>query len=253
MPYSIDEINRINQETSNFYSTFAQSFSATRQNKWDGWERCFSCVESIFSNKDSVNILDFACGNFRFEEFLSKKSIDCKLNIDAIDNCKFSNMWQLSDNIELSFKELDIVNSLVNNDLSLFLNKYDLIVSFGLMHHIPSEKLRVKLLKTLLDSLNDNGYLVVSFWQFEKSKRIFEKANKMTPLAKNKLKLSELENNDCFLNWQDNTDVFRFCHNFTDYELEQLSFELNVCAVDSYNSDGNNLNLNKYLIFQKTI
>ena len=81
----------------------------------------------------------------------------------------------------------------MNNTLNL--NSYDVAVCFGVMHHIPTSDLRDKLLKELTKS----KIAIVSFWQFEKDARIFNKAKETTKLAQEKLGLQNLEDNDYFL------------------------------------------------------
>lgn len=82
---------------------------------------------------------------------------------------------------------------MLNNILNL--NSYDVAVCFGVMHHIPTAKLRERLLKELTKS----KIAIVSFWQFEKDARIFKKAQETTEVAKSKLGIQNLEENDYFL------------------------------------------------------
>ena len=82
---------------------------------------------------------------------------------------------------------------MLNDNLNL--KPYDVAVCFGVMHHIPTKELREKLLKELTKS----KIAIVSFWQFEKDERIFNKAKETTVLAKDKLGLQNLEEGDYFL------------------------------------------------------
>lgn len=81
----------------------------------------------------------------------------------------------------------------MNNNLNL--KEYDVAVCFGVMHHIPTAELRERLLKELTKS----KIAIVSFWQFEKDERIFNKAQETTKLAQEKLGLKNLEAGDYFL------------------------------------------------------
>ena len=89
--------------------------------------------------------------------------------------------------------QVDIIESLLNNNLNL--NSYDVAVCFGVMHHIPASDLREKLLRELCKS----KIAIVSFWQFEKDERIFNKAKETTSVAQEKLDLQKLDENDYFL------------------------------------------------------
>ncbi len=64
--------------TSQFYSTQAQSFSATRHSGWEGWERVMQAVQiqladDTSSSKETYSILDLAAGNLRFEHVIAGK------------------------------------------------------------------------------------------------------------------------------------------------------------------------------------
>lgn len=109
------------------------------------------------------------------------------------------------------------------------------------MHHIPTAELRIKLLKELTKS----KVAIVSFWQFEKDTRIFNKAQETTKLAQDKLGFQNLEAGDYFLGWKDRDDVFRFCHNFTNDEVDAIASKFNV--IDSFTAD----KLNKYIVLSK--
>lgn len=77
----------------------------------------------------------------------------------------------------------------------LNLDSYDVAVCFGVIHHIPSYKLRDRLLNELAKS----KVAIVSFWQFDKDERIFKKAKETTKIAQEKLGIINLNDNDYFL------------------------------------------------------
>ena len=113
----------------------------------------------------------------------SLSSLSSRCHVDSYDNFAWDD----------KVKEVDIIESLLNDNLNL--KPYDVAVCFGVMHHIPTQELREKLLK----ELSKSKIAIVSFWQFEKDERIFNKAKKTTLLAKEKLGLQNLEENDYFL------------------------------------------------------
>lgn len=221
MPYSNEEILLINKTTTDFYKSVADSFSDTRQHEWDGWKKCLS----YFQNGDTV--LDLGCGNRRFSKFLLANDINC--HIDNFDNFAWDN----------KVEQIDIVKCLLEDNLNL--KSYDVAVCFGVIHHIPSHKLRYR----LIEELSKSKIAIISFWQFSKSERLFAKAVQTTKIAFDKLGLQELEENDYFLGWQDQKDVFRFCHNFTDKEIQDLKGNFNTAW--QFISDGKS-QLNHYLI-----
>ncbi|MDO4841598.1 MAG: methyltransferase domain-containing protein [Phoenicibacter congonensis] len=146
----------------------------------------------------------------------------------------------------LGAQELDAV------PLVLPADSFDLSVCFGFFHHVPGFDERVALLKKMLGATKQGGYVAIALWQFMKSERIAANAQVATKNAIEKFNL-ELEENDYFLNWQDRTDVFRYCHNFDEGEIARLAASVSGVSelVSSFNEDGKNHNLNKYLLFKK--
>lgn len=218
--YTAEQILLINKTTTGFYSSVAKSFSETRQHEWEGWRRSLPYV------KEAKTLLDLGCGNRRYSKYLKENNIN--IDIDNYDNFAWDE----------KVEQVDIIESLLND--RLILDSYDVAVCFGVMHHIPTSELRDKLLKELTKS----KIAIVSFWQFEKDKRIFNKAKETTKLAQEKLGLQNLEENDYFLGWKDREDVFRFCHNFTDQEINTI--KNNFKTIEEFNAD----KYNKYLIIK---
>lgn len=224
MPYSAEQIIKINSLTTDFYQKVNESFSVTRQNKWDGWLQCLPYLKNI------KTLLDLGCGNRRFTSFLNDNNIDC--NVDNIDNF----LW------DEKVQQVDIVKSLLEDTLNL--KEYDVAVCFGLMHHIPGYELRKKLIK----ELSKSSIVIISFWQFMNNDKLAQKAISSTAAAKEKFSFINLEDNDFFLNWQDREDVFRYCHNFTNNEINELTLDCKLNILTSFNADGASNDLNKYLI-----
>lgn len=299
--------------TSDFYAEVADSFSSTRQSAWHGWQKVIEAVEL----PNEFSVLDLACGNLRFEEFLvsafscSEDGSQVATPSEAclrgskkvahalcIDNCEELLPWDKPDFVEFwsanivtneayvysilpetEGSSFDMLGNLASEHetttgslgssmskklattisstkttvpLELPADSFDLSVCFGFFHHVPGFDERVALLKKMLDATKLGGYVAIALWQFMKSERIAANARAATKNAVEKFNL-ELEPNDNFLNWQDRTDVFRYCHNFDDDEAACLASSVSDAAelVASFNEDGKDHNLNKYLVFKK--
>lgn len=170
--------------TRDFYRKNAGSFSHTRQFSWRGWKQVFAELEPAHA----LHLLDIAAGNLRFEHALhvSCKDIYSHMHCTVLDSCSelvqqspwkasfeqdknFIVQEQRSDIIELLLEHLGL--SRATDDMG-----YDLAVSFGFMHHIPSFKLRQQFLAELVQTLRPDGLVAVSFWQFMNNTRIAQKA-----------------------------------------------------------------------------
>ena len=174
----------------------------------------------------------------------------------AVDNCEALVQTGMT-GAQITFIEMDLVNSLLDTTLETQLKvpACDLVVAFGFLHHVPGFQNRIRLLYTLLDKTKPGGYLCVSFWQFMNSAKLAAKASKTTAQALQQLQISSdaLEKNDYLLGWQDQTHTWRYCHHFTQGELEdlvaQLAPQARMCA--QFSADGKEGNLNRYIVFQR--
>lgn len=255
---SASTAERLTCITSEFYAQQAQSFSATRQMPWQGWQQCLDAMPQLLSG-EKPSVLDVGCGNLRFARFLCDEAGIVLSKYFAVDNCKplvesGDAGAQVS---ELAFIELDVIKSLLDNTLSsrLTVPSCDLVVAFGFLHHVPGAQKRIQLLHTLLDKTKPGGFVCVSFWQFMNSQKLAAKAQETTAQGLRALGIdaSDLEQNDYLIGWQDKADTWRYCHHFSQEELDELlaslGLDVHVCA--QFSADGKDNNLNRYVILQR--
>ena len=250
-----EQLSRI---TSEFYAQQAQSFSATRQMPWQGWLKCLNAMPQLLTG-EKPSVLDVGCGNLRFARYLCDEAKVIPAKYFAVDNCRpLVESGEAGTHVsELVFIELDVIKSLLDGTLSsrLTVPTCDLVVAFGFLHHVPGAKKRTELLRTLLDRTKPGGFVCVSFWQFMKSQKLAAKAQETTAQGLQALGIDvpDLEQNDYLVGWQDKTDTWRYCHHFSQEELDELLVNLGsdvrVCA--QFSADGKDNNLNWYVILQR--
>lgn len=253
--FTAEQLSRI---TSEFYAQQAQSFSATRQMSWQGWRQCLDAMPQFLAG-EKPSVLDVGCGNLRFARFLCDEAGIVPTKYFAVDNCKpLVESGDADAHVsELAFIELDVIKSLLDNTLSsrLTVPACDLVVAFGFVHHVPGAEKRLQLLRTLLEKTKSGGYVCVSFWQFMNSQKLAAKAQKTTAQGLRALGIdaSELEGHDYLIGWQDKVNTWRYCHHFSQEELDELlaslGSDVRVCA--QFSADGKDNNLNRYVIFQR--
>lgn len=105
----------------------------------------------------------------------------------------------------------------------------------------------------MLNKTQINGYILVSFWQFEHDKRLSHKARQTTQLALERYPGLKLDESDWLLGWQNEPAVLRYCHSFSNAEIDELIEHVNdrVHLVERFNADGPNDDLNCYLVLQR--
>ena len=255
---SASTAEQLSHVTSEFYAQQAQSFSATRQMPWQGWQKCLEAMPQLLAG-EKPSVLDVGCGNLRFARFLCDEAGIVPAKYFAVDNCRplvesGDTEKQIS---QLSFIELDVIQSLLDNTLSsqLTVPACDLVAAFGFLHHVPGAQKRIQLLRTLLDKTKTGGFVCVSFWQFMNSQKLAAKAKETTAQGLQGLGIdaSDLEQNDYLIGWQDKANTWRYCHHFSQEELDELLVNLgsdvHVCA--QFSADGKDNNLNWYVILQR--
>ena len=157
---STSTAEQLSYVTSEFYAQQTQSFSATRQMPWQGWQKCLEAMPQLLAG-EKPSVLDVGCGNLRFARFLRDEAGIVPAKYFAVDNCKpLVESGEADTHVsELAFIELDVIKSLLDNTLSsrLTVPACDLVVAFGFLHHVPVAKKRTELLRTLLDRTKSGG------------------------------------------------------------------------------------------------
>ena len=228
-------VNILRQTNNRFYAAQAASFSRTRQAPWPGWRCVLDAVcpgwrdrqeagapgahEARGASEDpphrGLSLIDLACGNLRFEAFLSAEAPGLVARTLAVDNCDplVARGTRAGD---VSFSSLDAVDALARGSLAadldaLLAEPADLAVCFGFAHHVPGAEMRADL--------------------------VFDAA--------------ALEPGDCLLGWRD-TDAIRYCHSFSDADLAALAAcDSRAQVVARFDADGRTGRMNAYLVFRR--
>lgn len=278
-----------------FYEENAASFSATRSAPWQGWGRCLDVARcelgfdagastgrgsgDAAERLSTLRVLDVACGNLRFEDFLAHEIPNVACECFAVDSCATladagEREGESSGVPVVRFRELDVLALLVDalegagaasakvDQLARTLAgafdvpPCDLAVCFGFMHHIPVRGWRMAVLRALVECLRPGGVVCVSFWQFLDDERLARKADEATVRAAGDMRLAQIvrafNQGDCLLGWQDRQDSFRYCHHFSDAEIDALAASVagRARTIARFRADGRSGDLNEYVVLQ---
>ena len=210
----------------------------------------------------ACTVLDLACGNLRFEEFLAREFPHARFAFNAVDTCPALASPQALAQANIRYREVDILqHALAGHRFIDGVPTCDLAVCFGFMHHVPSRELRSAVLETLCAHTAPNGLIAVSFWQFMYDERLARKAmqagalaaDASSPFAALGIDTSQLEEHDHFLGWQTDPSPLRYCHHFPEAEVDELVASVGTVAreVARYSADGSSGTLNRYLVLEK--
>lgn len=151
--------------------------------------------------------------------------------------------------------------------------RFDLVVSFGFMHHIAGYELRRRFIEKLLKLTSPTGVCVLSLWRFAEDPRAREKAMRETKENLSALKAGtlhgaeaftltqcekiedSLEEGDFLLSWQGQAGYGRYCHSFSDREIDTIVRDLpsSYRLLDRFCADGKNGCMNCYLILVRRV
>lgn len=236
--------------------------------------------DGMHVNDDVRSVLDLACGNLRFEHFLAEEFPHITLDVHAVDSCAVLSNNAQSNAYHLTFYEIDVLERALKKQPILGnVPACDLSACFGFMHHVPGFELRQTILNELLDHTLPGGMIAISFWQFMQDEKLARKAQYADELAQSNtqsgesshgsthhanelaqnstqtldVNLSQLEPGDHFLGWQQDPSPLRYCHHFTEAEIDELVASVGTQAHElaRYSADGASGTLNRYLILEK--
>lgn len=189
------------EKTRNDYNAIASDFSSTRRFVWKGLEPLYHYASS------GDKVLDLGCGNGRLLQIF--RDIDISYTgIDSSDKL-----------IEIAKKTYPNSTFLVADALHLpfTTNNFDKIYSVAVLHHIPSENLRLEFLKGIKRVLHPGGSVILTVWDLWRGRGW--KLNLKYGLLKI-LGLSKLDFKDVFVPWRKKHK--RYVHCFTKKELVKL-------------------------------
>jgi SAM-dependent methyltransferase len=242
--------------TSEFYVQRAASFSATRDHPWPGWKTCLPYIENLIHaegpayppSQSSHRVLDLACGNLRFFDYLHERFPAVSWTYHGIDNAEA--MVPAGGQIQT----LDIMSALFRGDLASQLPTapVDLSVCFAFLHHVPLQDLRRQVVQTLVNQGRPGGLVIFTAWQFARDPVRKAKAEATTSRAAERLALTGLSEGDYLLGWQNNDDALRYCHSLSDPEIDDIISAVASQAqpISRFRADGKTNTLNTYVILQ---
>ena len=245
-----------------FYTDFGYEFSSTRGRIQPGVR------EIINSLNGNETILDLGCGNGELARVLAREGhrgaylgLDFSLPL-------LSDAESMPEGFSAEFTEADLTsdwesvitslpersNPQVNGRLprrgsaAPRNDTFNIIFSFATLHHIPSQELRLGILKTVHGLLAEGGRFIHSNWQFLNSPRLRQRVQKWSEAG---LTEADVDENDYLLDWRSGGTGLRYVHHFSETELTGLAESSGFQIVQTFYSDGKEGNLALYQTWQK--
>ena len=117
----------------------------------------------------------------------------------------------------------------------------------------------MRLIDALLQKTASGGVVCASFWQFMGDEKFVKKAETWNSKAKSELAsvgldASQLETGDYFLGWQNEPGLWRYCHDFEEFEIDALVAAAceggKAREVARFSADGKSGAMNRYVVLQ---
>ncbi len=237
--YYAEKLIQKNEEA---YNLVSEHFSQTRSFLWSGLLQ----FKNYVKNKDIV--LDFGCGNGRLLDVFSSKEI----NYFGLD---ISSSLLKEAKKRLEIKKINNSNIKFINIKSLkvpFKDEYfDSVFSIAVLHHVPSRKFRLKILKEFYRVLKPNGKVIITNWNLWQGKYL----NLIFKYAILKfLGQSQMDFSDIMIPWKNQKGEIlakRYYHAFTKREL------INLILISGFKIEkigyfgGKNKKANLYIVAKK--
>lgn len=131
---------------------------------------------------------------------------------------------------------------------------FDLVVAFGLLHHVPGSEARQAFVAELARRVAIGGVLAITAWQFAGRPRF---ADRIVPWSELELRggppidPAQLEPGDHLLGFGDPSPALRYCHHCDDAELDALVAPIPLDEVARFSADGRDGDLNRYVVLRQ--
>lgn len=282
----VETAGRLREINNAFYRDQCGSFSATRRSPWVGWARCVEAA-GMDGAAERQAVFDLACGNLRFEAFLEERMPKTAFRFFAVDNCDglVAERFGAALRSTVDYRSVDVLCALMDgagdsggsagaNGVAFEADRSacagglgagdasgafgagipacDLSVSFGFMHHIPLQEHRAAVLRMLADRTRPGGFVAVSFWRFLNDASLAKKAHATHGIALEELALPPLDEGDFLLGWNNAPGAYRYCHSFSDAEIDELAASIadRASVAARFAADGRTGDLNTYLVLE---
>lgn len=246
-----------------FYARHAAAFSATRERPWPGWGRLLERWAGDPPAPVEPALLDVGCGNGRFADAVgdrlgeawSYRGLDASAELLEAARRRLDSPPPPARPAKWSLARWDLVTAAASGAAPRLpaAGRYDLVVAFGLMHHVPGFELRRALLRLLGGALAPGGMLGVSFWRFGERQRFRRRIVPWEEAAERGLAPAldphRLERGDHLLAWGDGAAA-RYCHAASAAEIDELAKAPDLPLADDFLADGDDGALNRYLVWR---
>jgi len=243
------EINR------RFYQESGADFARTRGHVQPGVERALASIDV------DAAILDLGCGNGTFATQLSDSGHRGPYTGLDFSLPMLKQARQRRYAFRANFLYFDLAGKAAHkeglNDSSEDLNDLipagtrnaRVVTAFAFFHHIPGRALRLELLQRIRSSMQQEGRLILSNWQFTSNPRMM---SRLMPWSTAGLREDEVDSGDYLVAWRGGAAGVRYVHEFTEGELLDLAGSAGFLITGTFLADGVDHRSGLYMTWRPT-
>jgi len=234
-----------------FYQDFGPAFAETRRRVQNGVKQSLNHL----TDRPGERWADLGCGSGAFAvEWLRAGRKSSYIGVDfspALLEEARTAVSGVSGSERVKFLSADLTNP---GWAKSFENGFAGVLAFAVLHHIPSQGIRERLLFQINSLLCPVGSFVFSVWQFHNSPRLLAR---VLPWETAGLQDEQLDPGDYLLDWrhllpgQNGPVGLRYVHLFTKNELAGLAIKTGFIQREEYLTDGQDGRLGLYQFWQK--
>lgn len=234
---NLDIAKKLIQLNHKFYEQFGDSFSATRQRLQPGVTKILETI------KEDESVLDLGCGNGHFLNQLFESGHPAPLlGVDF----SLPLLRDAGSSLRVEFREMDLLKLSTFSDQLMVNGQWSIVTMFATLHHIPSNEIRLDILRTVKKLLRPNGKFILSNWQFLNSEKLKSRIQSWEKVGLSK---DDVDENDYLLDWRSGGEGLRYVHHFSANELVELANQVEMRVEAEFLSDGENGKLGLYQIW----
>jgi tRNA (uracil-5-)-methyltransferase TRM9 len=240
-----DTLSRLLLLNKQFYQTFGREFSSTRQRLQPGVQR----VLDMLTGDEAL--LDLGCGNGELARERMRRGqrgpytgVDFSLPLLDVARQGWEDAPATFVRADLTRKgwEKPVLGKLTSPS-----GRFDVVVCFAVLHHIPGLDLRLRILQKVHDLLIVGGRFIHSEWQFLNSEKL---KGRVQPWQAIGLSDSDVDPGDYLLDWRSGGRGLRYVHHFDEAELDDLAGASQFRVREAFYSDGENDRLGLYQVWE---
>lgn len=238
--------------TRGFYDRSAAGFVAGSRLPWPGWGRVLDALAGQLDGLERVRILDLGCGNGRFAG-LAAERLGPGIRYLGLDASPALVARAEALHRQLPGARFEVCDLLAGEPEDLLPpGLFDLVVLFGLLHHLPTFARRRRLVEVLARRLAPGGGLALSTWSKPGDGSLGRRVLPWDEHARASgvpFDPAEVKPGDYLIVRPGHGA--RYCHFLDDRELGRLLDGTGLAPVARFRADGRQANLNRYQVVRR--